>query len=177
MTFEINSHRNLFRSGLLLSLGVLLPSCASYRPDPYVNRIRGDVALTSTADVSHALLIETPSGRKVCVQPPADASFNAKSKEGTDIAIIAFGGNQDGKEERQDDTGEHQFEGRTPSVLITREVLYRLCELSMNQDLSKEEARTSFDHAISALSQSWKEEADRTNVEIKSDVEEKGADE
>ncbi len=154
----------------LLPAVMLTTSCSTYRPDPFVNRIKGDVALTTTADVSHALLIETPSGRKVCVQPPADASFDAKNSKGTEIAIVALGGNQGAKEESASDTGERQFQGRTPSVLITREVFYRLCEMTINQNLSKDEALQSFDKAVSALSPSWREEATRTTVAIVDDV-------
>lgn len=170
MKAQIFTKKSLLCRSAAISATVLLTSCASYQPDPYVNRIKGDVALTSTADVSHTLLIETETGRKVCIQPPADASFAANNSEGTDIAIVAFGGKQNGKQERKEETDESQFAGRTPSVLITREVLYRLCEMTLNQNLSQDEVLASFNDAVKALSESWKMEAGRTSIEIKEDT-------
>lgn len=140
-------------SSLILSFS--LAACGSYRPDPYLNRIRGDVALTSTADVSHTILIDTKDGRKVCIQPPADAAFKADRSESADFSLFAFGGKDQGKIGAKSDTGETQFDGRNPSVLITREVLYRLCEMSINQGLTKEETLDSFNKALSSLSESW----------------------
>ncbi|MBD1584633.1 hypothetical protein [Pseudoalteromonas sp. S16_S37] len=50
-----------------------------------------------------------------------------------------------------DNTGADLLGGRNPATLISRELLYRSCELSLNQHLSKEEALAIYRETLSTI--------------------------
>jgi hypothetical protein len=56
--------------------------------------------------------------------------------------------------------------GRSPAVLITRELFYRLCETYTNFNLTKEEALPLFQKVLDLVGKGWTAEAAKTAVSI-----------
>ncbi|WP_440056901.1 hypothetical protein ACSLBF_18645 (plasmid) [Pseudoalteromonas sp. T1lg65] len=70
--------------------------------------------------------------QKYCVSPAPDAV--ATRSEGFSVTVPKTGLGE------ADNVGADMLGGRNPTTLISRSLLYRTCELSLNQQLSKEEA-------------------------------------
>ena len=74
------------------------------------------------------------------------------------------------KGSESENTGEEEMSGRTPGVLISREILYRVCELYTNLDLDKKEAIDLFKAALGTVSQGWSNESGNTKIVIHDSV-------
>jgi hypothetical protein len=61
---------------------------------------------------------------------------------------------------------EGELAGRTPAVLMARELFYRLCEFSRNQSLSKDEALKLYTQTLSAVKEVWATEAGNTTITV-----------
>ena len=79
------------------------------------------------------------------------------------LALMKFGNDRIGEQEGSE---EIEFSGRTPSVLITREILYRLCEMSSNQNFSKDETMAIFNGTLATIKEVWALEASNTTVSV-----------
>ena len=100
----------------------------------------------------------------VCLGRGADATFNQSESANLSIAIVSTGGDDKGSE--SENTGEEEMAGRTPGVLISREIFYRVCELYTNLDLDKKEAIGLFKSALGTVSQGWLKESSNTKITI-----------
>ena len=56
--------------------------------------------------------------------------------------------------------------GRTPAVLMTRELFYRACELMMNAQLDKNESIQIFNNVLKTVGQGWEREGANTKVSV-----------
>ena len=56
--------------------------------------------------------------------------------------------------------------GRTPAVLITRELFYRACELTVNANLDSKDALDLFYKVLNVVDDGWKREGGNTTVKI-----------
>ena len=77
------------------------------------------------------------------------------SKKKTSDSAICLGRGADTAFETDD---------RTPSVLITRELMYRACELATNFNLTKQEATAVYLKTLNVVSQGWQKETERTTI-------------
>ena len=66
----------------------------------------------------------------------------------------------------QDDSNEVEMAGRTPTVLMAREMFFRACEFSVNYDLNKQEALTLYNQTLQTIDKVWATEAQNTTVTI-----------
>ena len=76
------------------------------------------------------------------------------------IGMGSEGGNEG------EDSTEAEMAGRTPAVLIAREMFYRACEFSTNFGLSQDQATQVYLKTLDAVSQGWAIEAGQTTVTI-----------
>jgi len=66
--------------------------------------------------------------------------------------------------------GDSEMVGRSPALLALREILYRNCELTLNQSLTKDEALEIFKHSLSIAINPVLEEAKNSNILINDQV-------
>ncbi|HEX4943967.1 MAG TPA: hypothetical protein VFV55_06405 [Usitatibacteraceae bacterium] len=86
-----------------------------------------DVVTTSTA--RQMVMIKDPgSNERYCRGPDPDSSLT--SSGGVTLSLPSSTGSKSVGAQKQEDA--LSFGGRSPAVLITRELMYRACELSMN---------------------------------------------
>ncbi len=145
-------------------VGVVLAGCgqvAELRPS--TTSIEPGITLSGTAALNHHILLTKDSSIHVCMAPPPDAVLN-QEEEG-DFSFMTFGGGEEAAAE-EEGTTEGEMLGRTPAVLVTREIFYRLCELSRNYQLSKEEVLTLYRTALDGIVKVWSVEASHTTVTI-----------
>lgn len=81
--------------------------------------------------VSYAI-VPAKSGDSICRTPAPDALADE-----SDSTALSFDGQSVGADQSFSVDG---LGGRSPEVLIARELIYRLCQLSVNVQLSKEQA-------------------------------------
>ena len=81
------------------------------------------------------------------------------------LSFLNFGSGSDGTQQSED-SAETELTGRTPGVLMTRELFFRLCEFSRNYDLTKEEAKALYVQTLQTVSGGWNNEIGNTSIKI-----------
>jgi len=138
-----------------------------YEPTVQTSHLEKDSIISFTASLSHTLVQSDQFKYRTCSQPPPDAAFQQGESGDVNVSIVSVGGGgeTDGADESSD-SNEVEMAGRTPAVLITRELFFRACEFSHNHALSKEEAIALYNKTLDAVSTGWAAEAAQTTVTI-----------
>jgi|GEM_PF-4523081 hypothetical protein len=133
--------------GLLFSVA-LFTACSTNVPQPLTYQQGGLTTFTATED-SETSLIKAPGNlHQFCAARESDA---VSAPEGG--ISLGFGAGGIAKESvgATSGSGALSLGGRDPLVLITRELMYRVCELSINHNLSKEETIVLYKHFMDRL--------------------------
>ena len=141
----IKSNWFRIRPWLTMLLGFILTGCMSLPDiaDPTTMKVGGLELVSKTAE-SEMIVFRTPDDKeKYCMAPPPDAV--PTSGEG-----VSFGGGSSRIGEAAN-LGADILGGRSPATLITRELLYRTCEISLNYKLSKKEALSLFRDTLKSI--------------------------
>jgi hypothetical protein len=151
---------------MLLCAGLLLSACSSlYEPKPQLTQVGNETVISNTASLSHIISYDFSKDSRSCAHPAPDAAFDQGESSGFSISLVSFGGGTDAGKQA-DNSAEVEMAGRTPAVLITRELFYRLCEFSKNQQLDKAEAKDLYVQTLGAIKNVWAIEAGKTTVKI-----------
>ncbi|MEM9060107.1 MAG: hypothetical protein AAGD13_06555 [Pseudomonadota bacterium] len=124
----------------ILALAALPFLAACNDLQPHISTV--PVNAVQTIAVSGALrpgVVMNQSGRQfVCMPPPPDAGFREADTVAFDLNIAAISaGDEAGDAGAQ--AGEHEFLGRTPTLLLARELLFQQCLTAFNMGLSPEQ--------------------------------------
>lgn len=145
---------------------VAVAGCSSfYEPTPHETRLEREAVLSSTASLSHTFIIDKKTSYVTCSQPQPDAGFSQGSSEAFSLSFLNFGGGND-KQGGAESSDEIELTGRTPAVLMARELFFRMCEFSRNNELNKAEAQKLFEKTLDIVRQVWAIEAGNTRVKI-----------
>lgn len=140
-----------FQSTLtILFILINLTACASISPLE-IQQVEGSptsqtTLYGATAGVRYVVARNQNDGRVICAEPMPDAAFDDEDK--FSFSIINTG---DESADEQSGAVEAGLGGRSVNVLITREVLFRYCELLANSDFNKEEKATMFKEVLNSL--------------------------
>ena len=93
-----------------------------------------------------------------CTMPQPDATFSQSLQEGIGINI--------GTEEVAEGSSEAEMTGRTPTVLMARELFFRTCEFTTNWQLSKEEAYALWKKTFTTVTELATIQANQTTVTV-----------
>jgi len=157
--------RNLRTFLLVAALPVTLASCADvYEPKPVTSDLRDKTVLSSTASLSHMVVRGAKTDLITCTQPQPDAAFDQGETADFSLTLINLGGDDQAGEDES--SNEVEMAGRTPAVLMAREMFYRACEFSENYKLSKDEALALFTKTMESVTQVWGTEAGNTTVTV-----------
>ena len=125
---------------ILISLFIvtLLTNCTTLeRPKPTGHLIKDQTFVQQTAGQSFIRMTDkNGTAIHTCTMPQPDATFSVTTEEGMGLSI--------GSEEATMGSSEAEMVGRTPTVLMSRELFFRTCEFSVNYNLSKKEASDLF---------------------------------
>jgi hypothetical protein len=152
----------------VVGISVFLSACSNlYEPTPQITKAEDRTIVSNTASLSHVIIYNQKNSEYSCTHPAPDAAFNQAEAGDIDISLVSVGGGGDSDSTGESDNSEEtELAGRTPAVLITRELFYRLCEFSKNQNLTKDEAKDLYNKTLSAVAGVWKVEAGKTTVTI-----------
>ncbi len=135
------------------SLAVLAcAGCASGRiaAPTLVDTPSGKLAV-STAALNQTFLFErADKDTIVCVAPMPDATFDQEFGLSLNLTLVDLGG---GGGDDVGDEIEAGLGGRSPAVLIARELMYRACEAARNYGLSKTEYLDLYQKNLAAITQ------------------------
>jgi hypothetical protein len=127
----------LVRSALarasIIAVACLTAGCSYlYEPKPVVSKLESQEILSHTASVKNTFVFDRESPLIFCAEPPPDAAFTQTMDIDFSFALVGSGG--DSGDEREE-SAEMEMDGRTPPIMLARELLYRLCEFSKNHQI------------------------------------------
>lgn len=151
-----------------LAATVFLGGCAGVsEPEPQFNDLKAETILSHTAALSNTFIHDPQSKKIICTQPQPDAAFNQSEEGSVSISLISIGGGSESDSDRvSEGTTEGELAGRTPAILMARELFYRLCEFSRNQSLSKAEALKLYTQTLGTVKEVWATEAGNTTITV-----------
>jgi len=154
------------KTGLAFLVCVLsgLVGCAGIA-EPKVQSVplNADSLFSSTGALNTSTVQRAGSDFVVCMGPGADVAFDQSDSSNISISLISRGSDSDGL---TNTASEVELTGRTPSLLMARELLYRTCEFSKNFQLSKKEATQLFIETLKGVVGVWRIESGNTKVRI-----------
>ncbi len=151
---------------LLAAFGsaLLVTGCTSaYEPKPIEVKLDGPKIISNTASVKNTFIMDGDSPLIVCAEPPPDAAFNQNTDLDITLALIAAG-----DKGGDDDEGSEESEmaGRSPGVLLARELLYRFCEFSRNYKVERDVAIELYKQNLDIIREVGNKEAEHTSVKV-----------
>lgn len=138
---------HLLRLSLLCIIFLFTACSSSTNPVPNITEHGGLSTFTVTEDTETSLIKSPQSLQRFCAARESDAISAPQTG-------VSLGFGLGGAKESLGTTsgsGAMSLGGRDPLVLITREVMYRVCELSLNHNLSKEETLELYKHFLDKL--------------------------
>ena len=151
--------------GLLGATILSLGGCgAEIKPHISTTVIEHDTVISRTSALSNVYVQKKNSNYVTCVEPPPDAAYNQIEDTDLSFSLVNLGGNE--KEGQAEGSEETPLVGRTPGVLLTRELFFRACEVSRNLRLDKSEALAIYRETMKTVQEGWAIEVKNTTVKI-----------
>lgn len=123
--------------------------------------------IVSEGSSASAMVVYDPEkSKKICLGRGADSAFATEDSGDINFTLVSIGGSDSEESSISDNTGEEEMAGRTPALLLTRELLYRSCELAGNYNLTKEEATKLYLSTLAVIAKGWSAEASNTTITI-----------
>tara|TARA_R110002124_G_scaffold104758_2_gene255083 strand:+ start:501 stop:1118 length:618 start_codon:yes stop_codon:yes gene_type:complete len=154
---------------LTLGIAVLsLSACSSaFEPTVKSTDIESDSVLSSLPSLSQTTITKAEAALRTCLGRGSDATFSQSDSSDISISLVSTGTSSNSDSGgNAESSGETEMSGRTPGVLIAREMFFRTCEFSNNYQLSKQEALKLYLQTLSAVSEGWKAEIQKTTITL-----------
>lgn len=163
-------NRNLAVAGLLVA-GLGVSGCSQlYEPTAKLLGLKPDNAVSYPPSISHTMVYSRKNDWITCAMPSPDATFTQQQEGDLNFSLITIGGSGDKGGSESENSGEDEMAGRSPAVLMTRELFFRLCEFSRNYQLEKSEAIELYKSTLQNVTDGWKAEAGNTKVNVNSTI-------
>lgn len=127
---------------IILSM-IYLAACSSQVAKSKKTKLDGGALISSSEDQQLAFVKRHKSYLRICAE--TDNDFGTAHSSGIGLNFKGVGLSENSN------VGEIALGGRSPSVLITRELMYRACEMSLNLNLSSEQAIEIYLKTLSAI--------------------------
>jgi len=151
----------LFCTGLI----ALMSGCATVEyPEPNQSTLTNNHILTTTSGQGQIYVMTRDNNHYLCSLPQPDSAFDQTDGGNLDFSLISTGGDKSATS--NEDSEEVELAGRTPTVLMTRELFFRACEFSSNYQLTKDEAKALYMKTLDGVLSNWGIEAGHTTVTI-----------
>jgi len=142
--------------------------CSPYVPEPKHVELKASApsAVSHTASLSDTTAVPASSDLFICREPPPDATFQQAESADFSFSLIAFGDEEGTSEGEEENSKEREMQGRTPSVPVARELMYRLCEMSRGAKLDKQDVLKLYAKTLAVIEKVTTTEAENTTITI-----------
>jgi hypothetical protein len=142
----------------------LTSACSTIeRPTPKQFNIDTDSSISVTAGTSQTFVRSQSANYQLCSQPMPDVAYDKGDDADINYSFINTSSDQ---VSAQDNSDEVEMAGRTPAILMAREMFYRTCEFSTNFNLNKQEAISLYQQTLKTIGTVWASEAQNTTVTV-----------
>lgn|GEM_PF-2389406 len=164
---DVSCFNGLYKYSVLL----LLVGCTHFEPTPQFSKLEGEGVISHTASVSGISAVKRNSDYLLCKEPPPDAVFTQEASEGFSFSLISNStAGEDSGESIEEHSGELEMQGRTPAVLITRELMYRLCEMTRSHNLQADDITKLYDKTLDLIHDLAISEAKNTKITLQENL-------
>ena len=150
---------------LYLLFFALLQSCNSVSISPASSAITSNTIISGTSAVTSILSLDKNNNFTICTQPYADAGLSDSDSVSLNFNVLNFG-DKGGSNSEESSVADIEFEGRTPVLLLARELLYRQCEFNYNYKLSYDDALKLYKKNIDIIAKLAEAEVKNTKISI-----------
>lgn len=147
---------------------IFLVGCSAEQPFLLSTPFETDKVLSSTSSVRQTF-VRGDEGPIICTSPSPDTGFSENSDIDFSLNILQLS-NTGESSEAYEGRDEIELSGRTPSLLITRELFYRACEFSKNFALDKEQALALYMATLDKTTGVWLNESKNTSITINQQI-------
>ena len=148
----------------LVAVFFLISACSSIEaPSPKTFNLAADSSISVTAGTSQTFVRSQSANYKLCSQPMPDVAYDKGDDADINYSFINTSSDQ---VSAQDNSDEVEMAGRTPAILMAREIFYRTCEFSTNFGLNKQEALSLYQQTLTTVGNVWASEAQNTTVTV-----------
>jgi len=153
---------------LCLPIILMISGCGSidFQPELKTEALNKSGVLYGTGSLGTTIYQDPKALKKFCMGRGVDAAFEQSESGDIDISLVSVGNSNSEGAAESENSGEEEMSGRTPAVLITRELFYRACELILNAQLDKKEAIQVFNDVLKVVGNGWEKESANTRVTI-----------
>jgi hypothetical protein len=156
----------MFKVTLCLLSALLLVGCAGFSPKGEMTGFKKEGVLYSNPSLNETLVRDPKNHKKICMGRGADAAFEMSESASFALSLVSIGNTKGDSVGETDNVGEEEMMGRTPAVLLARELFYRACEFTNNAQLDQKESLKIFNSVLNVIGEGWKTEARNTTVHI-----------
>jgi hypothetical protein len=152
---------------ILILLPVLALSACAQPPRAIISQVDPDQRsfVTSSAETTTTYLNAEGDAHQFCAGVSPDATYSESSSGGFSLSFLNFGGAPSNEVISEENSGDEMV-GRTPALLLAREILYRACEMSKNAGLSSEQQIDIFLRTMETASAILQNETAKTSISI-----------
>jgi hypothetical protein len=118
----------MYKSFVLI-IPILLTSCAGTAEKVYVNTLGNEANAISYSAEFKSIVVKSNKESQFCAEPSPDTAMSSSVGESEDASLL-------GKKEGlsyQSGTNATSLGGRNSTVLLAREIFYRICEMGVNK--------------------------------------------
>jgi hypothetical protein len=149
---------------IIILVAGLTSACSTIeKPTPKRFSIDPDSSISVTAGTSQTFVRSQSANYQLCSQPMPDVAYDKGDDADINYSFINTSSDQISA---QDNSDEVEMAGRTPSILMAREMFYRTCEFSTNFGLNKQEALSLYQQTLKTIGNVWASEAQNTTVTV-----------
>jgi len=157
------THRLVITTLLTLSLSAC---AAGFTQKADIETIPEDAIVFSSPSVNSLIIQHPEKMKKICLGRGADAIFEQSESGGLSISLVSIGNSEGDQVSETDNAGEEEMAGRSPAVLLARELFYRACELTNNVGLNGKDAVELFNNVLKVVKAGWEQESKNTTIKI-----------
>ena len=155
-----------------VAVSAILAGCdgSLYEPKASLMQLKPENAMSYPPSISHTFVFSRKNDWITCTTPAPDATFTQSEEGDVSFSLVTIGGGNDKGGAEAENSGEDEMAGRSPAVLLTRELFFRLCEFSRNYQLEKNEAIELYKSTLQTVTDGWKTEAGNSKVNVNSTI-------
>ena len=154
-----------FRTLSILAVAGLTTGCNDFQPHVVHVPAKGDYTVAASASLRPGMVFDNGGRHVACLPPPPDAGFREADEFDLSISIASVS-TGDEAADAVSESGEQEFVGRTPALLLTRELMFQNCLAAQNMGLSKDEQLALHNKTLDTIATIFASETDKTSVTI-----------